>query len=146
MKKGEFEGIIFTLKDKDGHTIFKWKGPQEYQPSVHKRFIEANNTIIQPSTSVSETVKSLFRSIAEVILDTSQNQAMPKKGHGKKDKGKQGEKGQVLTNEHKVTILYIFSHLIICSVLKAIIVYGIEKALEKFNTLEVYHEQGTLGR
>ena len=113
MKKGELEGIIFTLKDKDGHTICKWKGPQEYQPSVHKRFIEANDTIIQPSTSVSETVKSIFRSIAEVILDTSQNQAMPKKGHGKGDeKGKKGEKGQVLTNEHKV-ILISFIYILI---------------------------------
>merc|ERR1712227_174244 len=87
------------IKDKDGHTICKWKGPQEYQPSVHKRFIEANNTIIQPSTSVSETVKSIFRSIAEVILDTSLNQAMPKKGHGKGDKkGKQEELTRRLKN------------------------------------------------
>ena len=113
MKKGELEGIIFTLKNKDGHKVYKWKGPQEYQPSVHKRFIEANDTIIQPSTSVSETVKSIFRSIAEVILDTSQNQAMPKKGHGKGDeKGKKGEKGQVLTNEHKV-ILISFIYILI---------------------------------
>ena len=107
MKKGELEGIIFTLKNKDGHKVCKWKGPQEYQPSIHKRFLEANNTIIQSSTSVSETVKSTFKSIAEVILDTSQNPAMPKKVHGKENKkGKQGEKGQVLTNEHKVTISF----------------------------------------
>ena len=105
MKRGELEGIIFTLKDKNGHKVCKWKGPQEYQPSVHKRFLEANDTIIQSSTSVSETVKSIFKSIAEVIRDTSQNAAMPKKGD---KKGKQGEKGQVLTNEHKVTISFIY--------------------------------------
>ena len=106
MKKGEIEGIIFTLKYKDGYKICKWKGPQEYQPSIHKRFLDANNTIIQPGNSVSEKVKLIFNIVAEVILDTSQNQAMSKKGQGKGDKkGKQGEKGRVLTNEHKVFII-----------------------------------------
>lgn len=104
MKKGELEGIIFSLKDKDGDKIFKWKGPQEYQPSIHKRFLDANHTIIQPSNSVGERVKSIFNIIADVILDTSQNQAMSKKGQGKGDKkGKQG----VLTNEHKVSFYFI---------------------------------------
>ena len=110
MKKGEIEGIILTLKDNDGYKICKWKGPQEYQPSIHKRFLEANNSIIQPDNSVSERVKFIFNIVAEVILDTSQNQAMPKKGQGKGDKkGKQGEKGRVLTNEHKVLSFNITS-------------------------------------
>ena len=102
MKKGELEGIIFSLKDKGGDKMYKWKGPQEYQPSIHKRFLDANDTIIQPSNSVDEKVKSIFKIIADIILDTSQNQAMSKKGQGKGDKkGKQG--ANVLTNEHKVT-------------------------------------------
>ena len=106
MKKGEIEGIILTLKDNDGYKICKWKGPQEYQPSIHKRFLEANDTIIQPDNLVSERVKFIFNIVAEVILDTSQNQAMPKKGD---KKGKQGEKGRVLTNEHKVLSFNITS-------------------------------------
>lgn len=103
MKKGELEGIIFTLKDKDGYKICKWKGPQEYQPSIHRRFLDANDNIVQPCNTVSEKVKSIFNIMADVILDTSQNQAMPQKGQGKGDKkGIKKEKGQVLTNEHKV--------------------------------------------
>ena len=76
MKKGKLEGIIFSLKDKGGDKICKWKGPQEYQPSIHKRFLDANDTIIQPSNSVDEKVKSIFKIIADVILDISQNKAI----------------------------------------------------------------------
>ena len=107
MKKGKLEGIIFSLKDKGGDKICKWKGPQEYQPSIHKRFLDANDTIIQPSNSVDEKVKSIFKIIADVILDISQNKAMSKKGLGNGDKKvKQGQ--NVLTNEDKVTWIYIF--------------------------------------
>ena len=65
---------------------------------------------------------------------------------GKKIKANREKKVKFLQMNTRLLFYIFFSQLIICSVLKAIIENGIEKALEKFNTLDVYQEQGTLGR
>ena len=98
----------------EGYKLYKWKGPQEHQPTTHSEFLAANKRI-QDSPQTSENIKKVFDILARVIEDISQNAAAQKmiakmtKGNKKEVKAmteNMKNRGKYLTNLDKVNILY----------------------------------------
>ena len=98
----------------EGYKLYKWKGPQEHQPTTHSEFLAANKRI-QSSPQTSENIKKVFDLLARVIEDISQNDAAQRmvakmtKGNKKELKPlaeNMKNRGKYLTNLDKVNILY----------------------------------------
>jgi len=129
MRKGQMEGLILTVSTDEGYKLYKWKGPQEHQPTTQSEFLAANKKI-QDSPQTSENIKKVFDLLARVIEDISQN-AAAQKMVSKMTKGNKKEL-KPMTENMKNRGKYL------TNLDKEIILVGIENAGGKYDSLEVY--------
>eukprot|EP00092_Neocalanus_flemingeri_P053099 GFUD01062302.1.p1 GENE.GFUD01062302.1~~GFUD01062302.1.p1 ORF type:complete len:398 (-),score=107.74 GFUD01062302.1:36-1229(-) len=132
MKRGLVEGLILTVHNgENGYKIIKWKAAHEWQPIAQKSALRANELI--QNADVHDDLKKMFKSLEEVITDTSEN-----KHSIKKPNIDTPEKSKPLVNRKSKTTTRKF----LSNVDKEIILQGTFHSQKKFDCIEVYIKKG----
>jgi len=131
MRQGRLEGVILTVQTSEGFRLYKWKGPQELQPATNSQFLAANKRIQASSPSeISDNIKNIFAKLAAVITDVSQNTPAQRR----MSKSVRGERNTPASRGDNVRSRTRY----LTTIDKEIIMAGIESALLKYDSLEVY--------
>jgi hypothetical protein len=140
MKRGDIEGLILTIHDEEfGYKVVKWKGAHELQPASDQNALNAGELI--ESSDVDEDVKIAFRSIREVITDTSENTHVTKKATKHKlnmENTEQSKKVQNKKSSNPKRSKYL------SNMDKTIIDHGVAHSQKKFDCVEEYMKKGIL--
>ena len=140
MKRGDIEGLILTIHDEEfGYKVVKWKGAHELQPASDQNALRAAELI--ESSDVDENVKIAFRSIREVITDTSENTHVTKKANKHKlniEKTEQSKKTQNEKSMNPKRSKYL------SNMDKTIIEHGVAHSQKKFDCVEEYMKKDML--
>merc|ERR1711915_661554 len=136
MKKGEIEGVVITIHgDEFGFKIVKWKGAHELQPASEDKVLQTCALIKE--SEVAEDLRTMFRTLKEIIKDTSENKHMNKKA--KKSKNTNSESDQTKTVAFQKSKY-------ISDAMKATIQDVVEKSQRKLDSIEVHEQQGSLSQ
>lgn len=122
-------GFILTVYNEElGYKVLEWKGCQEFHPSTHQNFFEANEKIQKGDSH--DAVKKAFNDLNEVVKDISENEPALKmfkkmQPNAKSEKNEGQKSGRYLRPMDKDIILQ-----------------GIFHSQKKFDSVEVYLGRG----